>query len=1235
MARKVITVAMLIVILLSACPVFAAKFNIGDTVEVFNTGTSGLVVRDVPAGNYIGGKYDGDRGVVLAGPQTAALGGVVYTWWKVRWQDALEGWSAENWLMKVAPPDLTVEDIWIEPDPPSPGGLTHWGFRIRNQGAGDATGTFFLECYFDNTYGGRVTVYGLSAGSTYTTYWQYMTWPSNTNPHVIKGVVDPGNSISESNEGNNIRSESFQATAPPNQPPTIYNGYVTPSSGDTATTFSYYVTYSDPEGDPPTTTHVYIDGSARTMGYVSGSYVSGAVFRYSTLLSAGSHSYSFYFADSMHGHSRYLPPTGSYSGPSVQSPPDYRTLTVYSSPSGVSFTTNGVSHSTPWSGTYPKDTPVTLEMFSEHYTTGSRYYWYQWSDGVASMSRTIVMSSDAAVTGTYVGPYYELTITSSAGSPTGIPFTLNGVAKTTTYSEWLYQGYYSVEMPAEYNGYSWQHWLEDGDENRIRTISLTSTSVHLTAVYSAPYGPSLSIPIYAPSSQSAHQGTTLAFIFRVTNVGGATDTIDLSFSSTIGWNIQLSEYSVVNLEPSESRDVYLYLTVGGDGLNTVTIEGASRADPSKTSLCEIRANGYSGSGLLNVELEFSNTGLLSSRLLFTVPFYVDINASEIYLPSSSEAGICVAFDPTSWINSEQGFNSFSISVEERPYGETAVIPVKFDNYVITATNFDLTRDSYSFKNGRYEYDTCYGMASTAINHIGFDPATYDKTEDEAKFDIKWHQGDPSNWILGMRLLFGTAPNETDEYAKLKDSINLNRPMILALHPLGLVLHAVVAYKIVESGNKAFILCYDNNEPFSGLSDRQSFTYAIYDKTTQKLLFCVRASQVFEECEFLVHKPTHDPIANFYPLKEGYTWAQQVMSAYMDIINQRTSAIIQCPVNVTITDQYGRIVADNGTNQIPNATVASTNDMKYFGLPLELNYSVLISAYGPGDFYLIVTQPTANSSVSMDIYENISVGFGTQATLEITPHQMNQTMGIDNDGDGVIDELRSPNVREILYTPLQTYTLTVNSSPTGVVFTINGALHTVPWSGTFDEGASACMIMPEFHDGCSWSHWLEDGDTNRTKIVLVEANTTMTAIYIPTQPPLSVFISPLSASLLVGHSITFTSTTLGGVAPYTYQWFLDSAPVSGTTSASWTFTPSATGIFYVHLKVTDATNSTSQSGTARITVTTTTVGGRSTAITHSTKAEPVLPYIAVAATIGVTFAALKPGTRRRKILKSRS
>jgi PKD repeat protein len=93
-------------------------------------------------------------------------------------------------------------------------------------------------------------------------------------------------------------------------------------------------------------------------------------------------------------------------------------------------------------------------------------------------------------------------------------------------------------------------------------------------------------------------------------------------------------------------------------------------------------------------------------------------------------------------------------------------------------------------------------------------------------------------------------------------------------------------------------------------------------------------------------------------------------------------------------------------------------------------------------------------------------------------------------------------------------------------------------------------------------------------------------------------------------------------PYSYQWYLDGNPVSGATSASWTFTPTASGIYYVHLRVTDAKGNTTQSETARITVAIVPVGGYSFPIKVATKTEPVIPYIALIAILTMVFTTIK-------------
>jgi hypothetical protein len=131
------------------------------------------------------------------------------------------------------------------------------------------------------------------------------------------------------------------------------------------------------------------------------------------------------------------------------------------------------------------------------------------------------------------------------------------------------------------------------------------------------------------------------------------------------------------------------------------------------------------------------------------------------------------------------------------------------------------------------------------------------------------------------------------------------------------------------------------------------------------------------------------------------------------------------------------------------------------------------------------------------------------------------------------------------------------------------------------------------------------------------------------PQLIASMTPLSASILAGQSVNFASTVSGGYTPYSYQWCLNGNPVSGATSNTWTFTPTTIGIYYVRLKVTDAKANTAQSDTARITVATVPVGGYSIPIQVQTKAEPVLPYIALITTLTAIFTKLRPKTKRKR------
>jgi parallel beta-helix repeat protein len=210
-------------------------------------------------------------------------------------------------------------------------------------------------------------------------------------------------------------------------------------------------------------------------------------------------------------------------------------------------------------------------------------------------------------------------------------------------------------------------------------------------------------------------------------------------------------------------------------------------------------------------------------------------------------------------------------------------------------------------------------------------------------------------------------------------------------------------------------------------------------------------------------------------------------------------------------------------------------------------------------------------------------------------------------------------------PPQSYSLTITA-------TVGGTTNPAP--GTYGYTANSSVQVTAIPDvGYLFDYWELDsvnvGSANPYAL-LMDKNHTLKAFFSPIPPPLSASISPLSASINVGQSVTFTSTVSGGYTPYSYQWYLNGNPVSGATSSTWTFTPTTAGIYYVYLKVTDAKGNTAQPETARITVAAVPVGGYSIPIQVQTKAEPIIPYIALTAILTAAFIKVKRKIKKRTL-----
>ena len=82
-----------------------------------------------------------------------------------------------------------------------------------------------------------------------------------------------------------------------NRPPALIEGGFSPFSGGPKTPFNFEVTYTDTERNPPSYVRVYIDDSAHDMTFWNGNYLEGALYRYTTTLSTGQHTYYFEASD--------------------------------------------------------------------------------------------------------------------------------------------------------------------------------------------------------------------------------------------------------------------------------------------------------------------------------------------------------------------------------------------------------------------------------------------------------------------------------------------------------------------------------------------------------------------------------------------------------------------------------------------------------------------------------------------------------------------------------------------------------------------------------------------------------------------------------------------------------------------------------------------------------------------------------------------------------------------------
>jgi hypothetical protein len=180
---------------------------------------------------------------------------------------------------------------------------------------------------------------------------------------------------------------------------------------------------------------------------------------------------------------------------------------------------------------------------------------------------------------------------------------------------------------------------------------------------------------------------------------------------------------------------------------------------------------------------------------------------------------------------------------------------------------------------------------------------------------------------------------------------------------------------------------------------------------------------------------------------------------------------------------------------------------------------------------------------------------------------------------------------------------------------------------YDTSTSVTLNAPTI-SGDTFLYWDVNGTSKGSGVNPIAVN--MNAYYkaeahYSILSPFTVTTSPASASVNVGQPVHFTPSITGGTSPYTYQWYLDTTPVAGATSGTWTFTPTASGIYYVCLRVTDANNNTAQSQTVRVVASAAAVGGYSISLARQVSLFHMTAYAALVAFLGLTLSK----TRRKR------
>ena len=172
-----------------------------------------------------------------------------------------------------------------------------------------------------------------------------------------------------------------------------------------------------------------------------------------------------------------------------------------------------------------------------------------------------------------------------------------------------------------------------------------------------------------------------------------------------------------------------------------------------------------------------------------------------------------------------------------------------------------------------------------------------------------------------------------------------------------------------------------------------------------------------------------------PIKTEAPYVEDLTKPLIGGINLIKLLLLEfnCPVNVTIKDQYGRIINNQGVNQIPDASVDVIGEEKTFALPTDLAYTIYVEAYSSGSFSLDGLFFNGSTTIPAIAFENIAISSSTKVESSvIQPNSIDFLLNVDSDGNGSIDYQKLPDILgEILRVPSAPQDLQASTNTTSI------------------------------------------------------------------------------------------------------------------------------------------------------------------------------------------------------------